>query len=274
MRRVSFLRLSLAATVVLAPACAEAWPLWIVPSVWRPEAPGALTFQIYSKVDSGESSAPLTREDLESAVAIDALGRRDLMTKLPPGTLLPLQIRATGTTVIAVHTKPVIQKLAAAEFAAFLKANFPAMAASRAGHENEEAFLTTSYFSKSIIQVGGKVTPNYFKPVGHSLELMPVENPFDDQGKASSLHARAFDKGVSASKTRVVASDLYGNNIWGPAHPVRVTGPNETGEDGWYLFPGTGGAVFRVMQLDPAGDGVHYTLRTATLAIRRASTGL
>ncbi len=269
MRRA--IQLMTAVMLALAPAPLWAWPVWIVPSDWRPKAPGPVTFTIYSQVVSGESSAPMTRDGLESAIAVDALGRRDLLTKLPAGAQLPLRVRTAGSTVIAIRTKPVVETVPGDDFDGFLKRNFPELLKSRDGHRGEDVILTTSSLAKSVVQVGGKATPNYFAPLGESLELVPLDDPFASTETMPTMRARALESALPAPGTRVVGVPLYGANAWGPS---RIYGPQiapATGEDSWVLFPGDGGMVYRVMELKPSGDGVHFALQTATLALRMAN---
>jgi hypothetical protein len=260
---------ALALVVLAVPCAAPAW-VWIRPSSWRLAAPGEVSFLAYSRVEHGGSSAPLNRENLDQAIAIDARGRRDLLAAFPAGTTLPVRIRAPGSTIIAIHTRPVNQTVPAAGMQRFIADNFPELVATRKGHETQDAIVTTSYFAKSIVQIGGKASANYFAPVGQALELVPLDAPFASTERFPPLTAKAYVNGAPAPTARVIGIPLIGaDDEWGPARAVTGGGLGwAMGQDSLALWSGYAGAIFRVMHLEPRGDGLHYTLRFATLALR------
>jgi hypothetical protein len=137
------------------------------------------------------------------------------------------------------------------------------------GAQAKPAIVNILCYLKSIVQTGDKASANYFAPVGQSLELIPLDDPYSSTESLPRLRVRALDHGKPATTTLVDGQPLLGENVLGPKRsPLRVIKAN--GEDDWVLFS-NGGNLFVVMQLDSAGDGVHYTLRYASLAIRLAS---
>jgi hypothetical protein len=272
MRRI--FKAMLTALALSSPALAEAWPLWIVPTEWRPNVPGNITIQVFTSGNSGTPNDPLPLKKIVSVRIIDARGSRELAKALKagPSPFVTIPLRAPGSAIIAVETTPVTDNVSAADFNAFLaREGFAAAAADREkmGAQAKPAIINTTYYLKSIVQTGDKASANYFAPIGQSLELVPLDDPYLPGARLPPLRARALDHGKPAPTTIVIGQPLFGENRLGPKRPMSVE--KATGEADWAVFSGNGGNLFVVKQLDSAGDGIHYTLRYASLAIRLAS---
>jgi hypothetical protein len=267
-------KVTLAVLAISIPAMAGAWPLWIIPSEWRPTIPGTITVQVFTSGIQGTPIDPLPLTRIASLRIIDAKGSRALgkALKAGPSPHITIPLRTPGSTIIAVETKPLTESANGADFNAFLtREGFAEAAAAREkmGAQAKPAIVTIVYYLKSIVQTGDKASANYFAPIGQSLELIPLDDPYLPGTRLPRLRARALDHGQPAPTTIVVGQPLFAENLLGPKRTIGLQ--KATGEDDWVLFSGNGGSLFVVKQLDSAGDGIHYTLRYASLAIRLAS---
>jgi hypothetical protein len=94
------------------------------------------------------------------------------------------------------------------------------------------------------------------------VELVPREDPFTPHSDLLLWHTNAFAKGVRWTDATVIAWPLFSNNLVS----AKVAHTNLPGENFVALFAEGGGAIFEVLQIVSAGDGVHYTILDATMA--------
>jgi hypothetical protein len=265
----------LATLAVSAPVMAGAWPLWVVPSEWRPSAPGTITIQVLTESDGGTPVRPLPLDHIASLRIIDAHGSRDLGRALKRGgsPTIPITVRTTGSAIIAVETVPQTQTLGPDAFNAFLvREGFTEEVAAREklGTQAQPAIVNIVYFLKSVVQTGDKASANYFAPIGQSLEVIPLDDPYAPTAGLPRLHTRTLDHGRPATRAITDTQPLFGPNWLGP-HVPRIGPIKASSESSMALMSHIGGTLTVAVQLESAGDSVHYTLRYASLAIRLAS---
>ncbi|WP_414828529.1 DUF4198 domain-containing protein [Alteromonas sp. H39] len=102
-------------------------------------------------------------------------------TALTPG-LVKLNVSSEGTHLVSFESTESISRLSAEKFNAYAKEEgLTAIIANRNALNNadKEGVERYSRRAKAIIQVGDTTTDNALMPVGHSLEIVPVDHPYE-----------------------------------------------------------------------------------------------
>lgn len=166
-----------------------------------------------------------------------------------------------GNYVVAVGTKPMLARIAAADFSFYLKYEglFDDLEERRRLDEQEIAAAERySKFAKAIIQAGDVQSDNFDEVVGHPIEIVPLTNPFDIE-TGDSLVVRVLRDSKPLAGELVYASgdkDYVKNaeGIFEESVAVR------TDEDGLAEIPiqSPGRWFVRAIDLSRTGDSEHW----------------
>jgi len=184
MKRVACLS-SLAALLIAAPAAAH--DFWLQLSPWR--APAKANVHVEFLVGHAGDVAPwsMRPERIVSIVSRGPGGVEDQREALsfPEGDRnggAEIRLSKEGTHHIAMETtNTAYSDLPAPEFNAYLEKEgitHAIEARSRSGQEDERGRERYSRRAKALVQIGGKRTAEALAPVGQTLEIVPIDNPF------------------------------------------------------------------------------------------------
>lgn len=131
-------------------------------------------------------------------------------------------LKGAGTHIVALESYQSTSTLAAKEFNAYLETEGLDLAAEiRAGADVEDTPGVEVYSrrAKMLVQVGPVPSANVLKPVGHTLEIVPVVNPYG-RGTDTALPVRVLFQGRPLAQAQVRVLPLGIKN--GPVQKLRT----------------------------------------------------
>ena len=146
-----------------------------------------------------------------------------------------VRVARPGTYVLAFESNPSFSDLEAERFNRYVaNEGLSAIAAHREASGTAEANGTELYArrAKTLLQVGDANTSNVTRPIGQTLEIVPLQNPFA-LGEGDALDLQVFWRGSPLDGASVAIVPLDGSNEVETAKTsadgvVRVDAPGET----------------------------------------------
>lgn len=207
-----------AALLLLASLGAQAHDFWLEPTLYFAKAPSsiALQFKVGHKEDTSHWN--LTWNKIVALRTYSSDGVTDMGSSIVPKTaLLPGLAKtaelASGTHVIGFESYHATSVLGAEKFNQYAKdeglTEILAYRASKGQNDiaGEELY---SRKAKTIIQVGDTITDNALKPIGHTLEIVPLNHPY--KLVDNTLSVQVLFKGKPLSNALIDAMSLVDYN--------------------------------------------------------------
>jgi uncharacterized GH25 family protein len=164
----------------------------------------------------------------------DLLARIRLSTATAAGgAALPLATAAAGTHIIAFESNHAAIELPAGEFTSYAEDEglaLPLALRKQAGTERMPGREIYSRRAKALIQIGPKPTADALRPVGHTLEIVPLANPYALPA-GSPLVVRVYYHGLPLAGATVSLESLDQPRLPGTALITNARGEASFGID-------------------------------------------
>ena len=192
----------------------QAHDFWLEPTAYRSQGPNslALQFKVGHKEDTSHWNLAWDRIVALRTYSFD--GVTDMAASVVPKTsMLPGMAKTaklpSGTHVIGFESYHATSTLRAKKFNQYAKEEglTEVLAHREARGQNDIAGKELySRKAKTIVQVGDAVTNNVLKPIGHTLEIVPLEHPYKLAG--NTLSVQVLFKGKPLSNALIDAYSL------------------------------------------------------------------
>ena len=197
--RVLFATLAL---LVTASGPARAHDMWVEPESYTVAAgrPAAIALRVGHADDEDAWRAPWER--VHSFRSYGPKGVQDRQTALvvpaPEGTAnATFAFETAGTHIVALESYHSTSTLDAVKFNDYVKTegldNVTALR-TQAGKMETPGTELYSRRAKALVQVGGRATDNILQPIGQTLEIVPMRNPYAS-GTGTALPVRVLFQG-------------------------------------------------------------------------------
>lgn len=172
---------------------------------------------------------------------------------VPPQEANPnatVRLETQGTHIVALESYQASSTLEADEFNAYLETEGLDLAAKTradAGTADTPGIEAYSRRAKMLVQVGAFPSSNVLKPVGHTLEIVPVVNPYSRRTE-TALPVRVLFQGrpLAAAQVRVLPLGIKN----GPVQKLRT---DEQGQAS-FVVPSRGAWLVMVVHARPTTD--------------------
>lgn len=230
------LRSALAAIALMLPAAAGAHNFWLEPETHRLEEPGEVRLE-FKVGDTGEEAAdwPVYWERIvglrlsgPDGVSDQQQAVRTTRRGVTGGASVALDL--PGTYVLAFESTASFSDLEAERFDRYVaNEGLTAIAEHRArfGRSAKSGTELYSRRAKTVLQVGWEQTPNVTQRVGHTLEIVPHQNPYS-MGEGEQLPLSVWFRGKRLAGAKLTAAAIDGS--------VEVRS-YQTGEEGEVTIP-------------------------------------
>lgn len=161
-----------------------------------------------------------------------------------------IAFRSVGTHVVALESYRATSTLEADEFNAYLKTEGLDLAAQTrraAGTTGTPGVELYSRRAKMLVQVGDVRSANVLKPVGHTLEIVPIVNPYA-RGADTALPVRVLFQGRPLAGAQVRVLPLGITN--GPVQKMRTDAQGQAR----FNVPNRGAWLVMVVHARPTTD--------------------
>jgi hypothetical protein len=217
---------ALLAVLLSLPGLAPAHDLWIVPGKYRLE-PSESTRVFVNSGDVFPESLTLLGSHRVAELSVHGPGWPDGFTLVTEfrvdGRSLTFDLAppAPGSHVLGLETRPRTVRLKPEDFEDYLSEEKLARMAElreQAGESEEAAVERYTKWAKTVIEVAGDVTaggdaaPAWAQPIGHRIELVPLQDP----NRLSSGDSFAFEvrfEGEPLGSARVVGGRAGGDEV-------------------------------------------------------------
>ena len=167
-------------------------------------------------------------------------------------------LKSAGTHIVALESYQASSTLQADEFNAYLATEGLDLAAKTradAGTTDTPGVEVYSRRAKMLVQVGALPSSNVLKPVGHTLEIVPVVNPYDRRTE-TALPVRVLFQGrpLAAAQVRVLALGVKNARV----QKLRT---DEQGQAS-FLVPSRGAWLVMAVHARPTTDNPDATFDT------------
>ena len=175
------------AAMLLGAAPAVAHDMWVEPRTYTvaPGQPSAISLRVGHADDEDAWRAPWERvHSFRSYDPANVVQDQQAQLVVPPpagGPNAMVALTGVGTHIVALESYHSTSKLAAKKFTDYAKEegldNVIALRA-RTGKSEADGVELYSRRTKALIQVGDTPTDNVLKPIGQTLEIVPLVNPY------------------------------------------------------------------------------------------------
>lgn len=225
--------LAVAAALALT-ASAAAHDFWIDLGAWRQDEPGgAIALALLVGTSAERESWRMRPERVVSLRSIGPAGITDHALSIRAGTDADpggaaIRLAEPGTHIVAFETTPAESDLPAKEFDDYVAhEELTLVAAHRAGRAAGNGRELYARRAKALVQIGERATANVTRPIGQSLEIVPLANPY--AAGVTMLPVEIRFRGAPLAGVRVELENL--------ADPRSVPVTVHTGPDGRAIVP-------------------------------------
>ncbi len=183
----------------------------------------------------------------------DGVEDQQAMLIVPPQAAGPnatVALKNAGTHIVALESYQATSTLESGEFNGYLETEGLDLAAktrAAAGTAETPGIEVYSRRAKMLVQVGAAPSANVLKPIGHTLEIVPVLNPYG-RGADTALPVRVLFQGRPLVRAQVRVLPLGIKN--GPVQKLRT---DEQGQAN-FVVPSRGGWLVMVVHARPTTD--------------------
>ncbi|MGE0031345.1 MAG: DUF4198 domain-containing protein [Steroidobacteraceae bacterium] len=217
--KASVLVATIATLTVVAPATAH--EMFLRPqSAFQPSESEQVVRLVNGTFDKSENSISRDRMADVRIVAGGAVTKPPAANWFDDATASSLKYRTgkAGTYVIGVSTRPKIIVMSPADFIAYLKHD--GVLDTLAAFENDNKLTQVrerySKHVRAIVQVGDSRTADYSTPLGHPVEILLDQNPYDLKfGKDVSFRVLFKGKPVANQLVRASYEGFHGHDASG-----------------------------------------------------------
>ncbi|WP_232362637.1 DUF4198 domain-containing protein [Salinimonas chungwhensis] len=206
---------------------AFAHDFWLAPGQYISETPTSVSIQFKVGHKENINNWNLRWDTIVALRSYNSDGVTDLAASIiPKSDLLPGAAKTPtlqpGTYVIGFESYHSVSELVADKFNSYVKdEGLKAIAEYRQsnGLMNSTGIELYSRKAKTIVQIGDELTANATKPVGHTLEIVPLQHPYD-LANDGSLSVKVLFRGQPLQHAKIDALPL--NNATHTAQSART----------------------------------------------------
>ena len=195
----------------------------------------------WDRIHSFRSYGPDGVEDQQETLTVPAQDR---------GPNANVALKGAGTHIIALESYQAMSTLKASQFNEYLKTEGLDLAAktrATAGTSGTPGIEAYSRRAKMLVQVGDRPSANVLKPIGQTLEIVPVTNPYA-RGTDTALPVRVLFQGRPLAGAQVRVLPLGIKN--GAVQKLRS---DEQGQAS-FIVPNRGAWLVMVVHARPTTD--------------------
>lgn len=198
---------------------AQAHDFWLEPASYRSQEPSAVALQFKVGHKEDTSHWNLSWDRIVALRTYSSNGVSDMAASVVPKTsMLPGMAKTVelspGTHVIGFESYHATSVLKAKKFNQYAKDEGLTEILSHREAKGQNDIAGKELYSrkaKTIVQVGEAMTDNALKPIGHTLEIVPLEHPY--KLSDNTLSVQVLFKGKPLSNALIDAASLVDHSV-------------------------------------------------------------